>query len=71
MPTIDLADDELAAVIAALRETLNRDRYHLAPRLEPFRARTSEARPGIGAAIGHPEGAIGSGQPHPRPRARR
>jgi len=37
MPTIDPADDELAAVIAALRETLNRDRYHLAPRLEPFR----------------------------------
>jgi hypothetical protein len=37
MPTIDLDDDELAAVISALKETLNRDRYHLAPRLEPFR----------------------------------
>ena len=37
MPTIDLSDDELAAVIAALKEALNRERYHLAPRLEPFR----------------------------------
>jgi hypothetical protein len=37
MPTLELDDDELAAVSAALKEAINRDRYHLAPRLEPFR----------------------------------
>lgn len=37
-PPIDLTDDELAATIAALTETLDRDRYPLSPRLEPFRA---------------------------------
>jgi hypothetical protein len=38
MPAIDLDDDELGAVIAALKEKLDRDRYPRAPRLEPFRA---------------------------------
>ena len=36
MPTLDLDDDELAAVIAALKEKLDRDKYPRAPRLEPF-----------------------------------
>jgi hypothetical protein len=34
----DLSEAELAAVIAALKEKLDRDRYPRAPRLEPFRA---------------------------------
>lgn len=34
MPTIDLPDDELAAVIAALRGLIEGDRYPRAPRLE-------------------------------------
>jgi hypothetical protein len=45
MPTIDLSDDELAAVIAALEEAINRDRYHLAPRLEPFRRTLAKLDP--------------------------
>jgi hypothetical protein len=45
MPTIDLDDDELAAVISALKETLNRDRYHLARRLEPFRRALAKLDP--------------------------
>jgi hypothetical protein len=45
MPTIDLDDEELAAVIAALKEAINRDRYHLAPRLEPFRRALAKLDP--------------------------
>ena len=38
MPTIDLPDDELAAVTAAIRGVLEGDRYPHAPRLVPLRA---------------------------------
>jgi hypothetical protein len=38
MPTIDLPDDELAAVIAAIRCVIADDRYPHAPRLDPLRA---------------------------------
>ena len=38
MPTIDLPDDELAAVTAAIRDVIESDRYPRAPRLDPLRA---------------------------------
>jgi hypothetical protein len=38
VPTIDLPDDELAAVTAAIRSTIEDDRYPHAPRLDPLRA---------------------------------
>lgn len=38
MPTIDLSDDELAAVIAAIRRAIEDDRFPHAPRLDPLRA---------------------------------
>jgi hypothetical protein len=38
VPTIDLPDDELAAVAAALRRAIEGDRYPHAPRLDPLRA---------------------------------
>jgi hypothetical protein len=38
MPTIDLPDDELAAVTAAIRGVIADDRYPHAPRLDPLRA---------------------------------
>jgi hypothetical protein len=38
MPTIDLPDDELAAVTAAIRGVIRDDRYPHAPRLDPLRA---------------------------------
>ena len=41
----DLSDAELAAVIAALKEKLDRDRYPRAPRLEPFRAALAKLDP--------------------------
>jgi hypothetical protein len=37
-PTIDLPDDELAAVTAAIRDVIEGDRYPHAPRLDPLRA---------------------------------
>jgi hypothetical protein len=38
MPTIDLPDDELAAVTAAIRRLIEDDKYPHAPRLDPLRA---------------------------------
>ena len=38
MPTIDLPEDELAAVTAAIRGVIAGDRYPHAPRLDPLRA---------------------------------
>ena len=38
MPTINLDDDELAAVIATLRRVIEEDPFARAPRLDPLRA---------------------------------
>ena len=38
VPTIDLPDDELAAVTEAIRGVIAGDRYPHAPRLDPLRA---------------------------------
>ena len=49
MPIIDLPDDELAAVAAAIRGVIEGDRYPHAPRLDPLRAalaRVEAATPG-------------------------
>ncbi len=35
---VDLPDDELAVVIAALRRVIESDRYPLSPRLDPLKA---------------------------------
>ena len=38
MPAINLTDDELASVTAAIRRTIEDDRFPHAPRLDPLRA---------------------------------
>ena len=38
MPTIDLPDDELAAVTAAIRRAIEDDKFPHAPRLDPLKA---------------------------------
>ena len=38
VPAINLTDDELAAVTAALRRLIDEDRFPHAPRLDPLRA---------------------------------
>ena len=37
MPTINLTDDELAAVTTAIRSLIEDDKYPHAPRLDPLR----------------------------------
>jgi hypothetical protein len=37
MPTIDRSDEEYGAVMAALRQAVDRDRYSQLPRLRPFK----------------------------------
>jgi hypothetical protein len=41
----DLNDDELAAVVKALREMIDRDRYPLSPRLKPFKTALAKLDP--------------------------
>jgi hypothetical protein len=42
MPTIDLTDEELAAVTAAVRSAIETDRFPRAPRLDPLRSALSK-----------------------------
>ena len=55
VPTINLTDDELAAVTAAIRRAIEDDRFPHAPRLDPLRA-----------ALGKFEAAL---EPTPLPKA--
>ena len=56
VPTINLTDDELAAVTAAIRRAIQDDRFPHAPRLDPLRAALAR----LDAATADPE---------PRPKA--
>jgi hypothetical protein len=55
VPTIDLPDDELAAVTAAIRRLIEDDKYPHAPRLDPLHAALAR----FDAATAEP---IGSGK---------
>jgi hypothetical protein len=50
MPTIDLTDEELAAIAAALRRVIANDRYPRAPRLFPLQAALAKQDPGVATA---------------------
>jgi hypothetical protein len=43
MPSIDLTDEELAGVTAAIKRAVENDRFPLAPRLGPLRSATATA----------------------------
>jgi hypothetical protein len=45
MPTIDLTDDELAAVTTAIRRLVDEDRFPHAPRLDPLRSGLAKLDP--------------------------
>jgi hypothetical protein len=47
MPTIDLTDDELAALTASARRNIDADRYPLSPRLGPLRAVLAKLDPAL------------------------
>jgi hypothetical protein len=49
VPTINLPDDELAAVTAAIRRAIEDDRYPHAPRLDPLRAALARLERGVQA----------------------
>jgi hypothetical protein len=72
MPTVDLTDEELAAVIAALKEKLDRDRYPRAPRLEPFRVALAKLDPTAAPrSVAPPKPPLPQAGPTRGPRARR
>ena len=45
MPTIDLTDEEHAAVTAAIRRALEDDKFPRAPRLDPLRSALAKLDP--------------------------
>jgi hypothetical protein len=45
VPTIDLTDDELAAVTATVRRAIEDDRFPHAPRLDPLRSALAKLEP--------------------------
>lgn len=55
MPTINLTD-ELAAVTAAMRRTIEDDKFPRAPRLDPLRSALAKLDPATAAKL----------QPHPK-----
>jgi hypothetical protein len=60
MPTIDLPDDELAAVAAAIRRTIETDKFPHAPRLDPLRAALAKLEPATAQSNRAPEGPAAS-----------
>lgn len=46
MPTIDLTDDEHAALTAAVRRTIREDKFPNAPRLAPLKSALAKLDPG-------------------------
>jgi hypothetical protein len=66
MPTINLPDDELAAVTAAIRRAIEDDKFPHAPRLDPLRAALARFE----AAGGRPaENSSWAGMSSPHPKA--
>jgi hypothetical protein len=45
VPTIDLRDDELAAITATVRRAIETDRFPRAPRLDPLRSAQAKLEP--------------------------
>jgi hypothetical protein len=45
MPPIDLTDDELTAVAAAIRRLIDEDRFPRAPRIDPLRSALAKFDP--------------------------
>jgi hypothetical protein len=63
MPTVDLTNNELAAVTAAIKRAIEEDRFPRAPRLDPLRP-TLATLEQAAASIGSP--AAKSAEPAPQ-----
>ena len=68
MPTIDLTDDELAAVTAAIRRTIEDDKFPHAPRLVPMRAAMAKLDEAV-MLTGESEAMARAPRPTPLPKA--
>jgi hypothetical protein len=56
VPSINLTDDELAAVAAAVRRAIDTDRFPRAPRLDPLRSALAKLEPATAPKqIPHPK----------------
>jgi hypothetical protein len=51
MPTIDLTDDEYAALTAAIRRLIEQDKFPHAPRLVPLRSALAKLDPKAAAKL--------------------
>jgi hypothetical protein len=51
MPTIDLTDDELTAITAAVRRAIETDRFPRAPRLDPLRSELAKLEPATAPSL--------------------
>jgi hypothetical protein len=77
MPTIDLPDDELAAVVAAIRRAIEGDVYPHAPRLDVLKAALArldaaaapKPTPQPKARVSNETKTVSNGTPQPDPKA--
>jgi hypothetical protein len=63
MPTIDLTDDELAAVTAAIKHAIEEDHFPLARRRDLLRSALAKLNPAAAAALRRPPAAE-TARPH-------
>jgi hypothetical protein len=61
----DLTEDELRAVITALKEKIDRDRHPLAPRLAPFKSALAKLDPSSAPKPRKAETAAAASRTHP------
>ena len=55
MPTINLTDDELAAVTATVRRAIETDRFPRAPRIDLLRSALAKLEPAAPEPTPHPK----------------
>jgi hypothetical protein len=68
VPAINLTDDELAAVTAALRRLIEDDRFPHAPRLDPLRAALGKLEAASSESVPRSRTLYRRRQPKPPPR---
>ena len=68
MPTINLNDDELAAMTAAIRGVIEDDKFPRAPRLDPLRAALGKLEAASSESVPRSRTLYRRRQPKPPPR---
>jgi hypothetical protein len=65
MPTVDLTDEDHAAVTAAIRRVIEDDKFPHAPRLDPLRSALAKLDPAAAASQPCPTAKNPKGRPRP------